>query len=94
MNKYEVIKKPIVTEKGTLLKEAHNVYVFEVATDATKTEIRQSVEALFKVKVSRVTTLSQHGHKKRYGKHHFVSGAWKKAYVTVREGKIEIFEGV
>lgn len=94
MNKEVVIKKPIVTEKGTILKDTRNAYVFEVDASATKVDIKRSVEKLFKVKVSKVTTLNQHGHKKRYGGHHFMSKAWKKAYVTLREGKIEIFEGV
>ncbi len=93
MNKFDVIKKPVVTEKSTLLKEK-NAYVFLVDLAATKPQIKQSVEELYKVKVRDVNVVVQHGHKKHFGKHIGMTPARKKAYVTLSEGKIEIFEGV
>jgi len=94
MNKYNVIKRPLVTEKSSLLKETSNTYVFEVDKKADKILIKKSVEELFKVKVKSVRTLIQRGKLKRYGKDVGRTKAWKKAIVSLAEGKIEIFEGV
>lgn len=93
MSIYEIIKKPIVTEKSSLLKEA-NTYVFEVQTSADKPTIKDSVEKLFNVKVGSVRTLIQRGKLKRFGKGMGRTKAVKKAIVTLTEGKIELFEGV
>jgi len=95
MNQYEVIKRPIVTEKSSLLKETSNTYAFEVDRKATKGEIKSSVEELFKVKVKSVETLIQRGKYKRFFRYQQGrTKPWKKAYVTLTEGKIELFEGV
>lgn len=94
MNKFDVIKRPIVTEKSSALKELKNAYVFEVDRAADKPMIRKSVEALFGVKVARVQTIVVPGKTKRYGQHMGKTKRWKKAVVTLKEGKIEVFDGV
>lgn len=94
MTIYDVIKRPVVTEKSSLLKETANSYVFEVNNRAGKNLIKESVEKLFGVKVSRVNTLVQRGKIKRFGQNVGRTKSWKKAVVTLKEGKIEIFEGV
>lgn len=94
MTIYDVIKKPIVTEKGSRQKELANTYVFEVALAADKALIQKSVEALFKVKVSGVRTNVTPGKDKKFGKATGRTRRWKKAYVTLKEGNIEFFEGV
>lgn len=95
MNAYDIIKRPIVTEKSSLLKERTNTYVFEVAKAADKVAIKASVEKLFNVKVKVVRTLTQRGKLKRFGSSMGRTNAYKKAIVTLAEGnKIELFEGV
>ena len=94
MKIYDVIKRPIVTEKSSLLKEASNAYIFEVDKKADKELIKKSVETAFKVKVQSVRTLIQRGKIKRFAKAVGRTKSWKKAIVTLKEGKIEIFEGV
>ena len=92
---YDVIKKPIVSEKSTLLTESKNAYVFEVAAAANKQEIKQAVEKLFKVKVSSINTQIVQGKLKRTGQFLSKRKNWKKATVTLKEGqKIELFQGV
>lgn len=93
MNVHDVIKRPIVTEKTSLLKE-NNAYVFAVDRRADKSVIKKSVETLFNVRVKSVRTLIQRGKHKRFGKGTGLTRSWKKAVVTLREGKIELFEGV
>jgi len=96
MNTLDVIRGPLITEKTTLLKEDGRTLCFEVATAATKSEIRNAVEQLFKVKVASVRTVSMRGKLKRYGRFEGKRPNWKKAFVTLREGEkmIEFFEGV
>lgn len=92
---FEVIKKPIISEKSTVQNELLNTYAFQVAPKSNKQEIREAVEKLFKVKVESVRTMIVHGKYKRTGR--FVSKRtnWKKALVTLKEGqKIEFFQGV
>ncbi len=89
-----VIRRPIVTEKSTLLKEGRPVYVFEVAKKATKEDVKASVESLFGVKVKAVRTLIQRGKVKRFGSAMGRTAPFKKAYVTLTEGAIQLFEGV
>lgn len=92
---YEIIKRPLVTEKSTELGEKQNAYVFEVLKNASKTEIKEAVEKIFKVKVSGINTMTNHGKSKRSGKHLKKRSNWKKAIVTVPVGqKIEILENV
>ncbi len=89
-----VIKSPLITEKTTDLKEK-NWYVFSVDRTTTKNEIRDSVEKIFKVKVEKVRTLTVAGKVvKKFGRTVGRRSAVKKAYVKLKEGSIELFEGV
>ena len=93
MNLYDVIKKPLLTEKTTLEKDNQNVVTFVVANDANKIEIKQAVEMLFKVKVANVRTAVASGKMKRVGKNMGKRANWKKAYVSLNEGSnIDFFE--
>lgn len=94
MTIYDVIKNPLVTEKSTQLKETQNTYVFCVDAKADKPLIKKSIEQLFKVKVASVRTSIVPGKFKRYGQSYGKAKSWKKAVVTLQEGKIEVFEGV
>lgn len=94
MNEYDVILRPIVTEKSSLLKETGNQYVFEVQRDANKVEIRKAVEKLFKVKVLSVRISNMEGKEKRLGRNVGKKPDWKKAVVKLSpKDKITIFEG-
>jgi len=94
MDIYQIIKRPLVTEKTTLAKEA-NKYHFEVDRRANKIEIGQAVEKLFKVKVLNVRTMNMAGKKKRVGRILGRKRDWKKAIVTLAPGSsIEIFQKV
>ena len=94
MHLYEVLRRPSITEKGTTL-QAEGKYVFEVAGKATKPQIKQAVEAAFKVKVTSVNVMMVPGQKRRMGKRETQEQSWKKAIVTLQSGdKIELFEGV
>ena len=89
---YDVIKRPIISEKSTALAEVGNRYVFEVATASNKQEIRDAVQRLFNVKVREVRTLIVHGKVKRVGRFETKRSNWKKAIVTLAEGqKIDFF---
>jgi large subunit ribosomal protein L23 len=92
---YEVVQRPLLTEKGTRLKEEANQYLFRVAPTATKIEIKQAIEQLFKVKVAEVRTLRMQGKVKRMGRFAGRRAGWKKAIVTLKAGQsIELYEGV
>ncbi len=94
MNAVDVIKGPVITEKGTLVNELGNQVVFRVDPRANKVEIRQAVERLFKVKVEKVRTSRLLGKTRRVGKTAGRKSDWKKAYVTLAEGsRIDFFEG-
>ena len=82
---YDVIRRPIVTEKSTMASEA-NAQVFEVRGDATKPLIKEAVEALFQVKVKAVNTLNAKGKTKRFRGRPGRRSDVKKAYVTLEEG--------
>jgi large subunit ribosomal protein L23 len=84
---YTVIRRPLITEKGMTVKETQNTLVFEVALKATKTEVKQAVETLFKVKVDGVRTATVEGKERRRGKFSGYRADWKKAYVRLREGE-------
>ena len=84
---YEVIKRPIITEKGLTLKENDRTLCFEVDDNASKTQIQEAVEQLFKVKVARVRTMIVPGKMRRRGKYSGYRSDWKKAYVTLLEGE-------
>ena len=92
---YDIIRRPVVTEKSTDLREEADQIVFEVARDANKIEIKQAVEALFKVKVKKVRTIKVRGKNRRLGLSAGKKPDWKKAIVKLRPGDtIQIFEGV
>ena len=93
---HDVIVAPLITEKTTLLKEKGPVLAFRVDRRANKVEIRQAVEALFKVKVARVRTQNAWGKRKRVGRYEGRRSDWKKAYVTLKPGEkpVEYFEAV
>jgi large subunit ribosomal protein L23 len=84
---YTVIRRPLITEKGLGVKETEGTLVFEVAPDATKTEVKQAVETLFKVKVSAVRTSNVLGKERRRGTHTGFRPDWKKAYVRLKAGQ-------
>ena len=84
---YTVIRRPLITEKGMGVKETEGTLVFEVASKATKTEVKQAVEALFKVKVSAVRTANVLGKERRRGKFSGYRPDWKKAYVRLKSGE-------
>ena len=94
MTATDIVLGPVVTEKGTLVNELGNQVVFRVNPRANKVEIRQAIEALFKVKVTKVRTFRQLGKIRRVGRHMGRRPDWKKAYVTLAEGsRIDFFEG-
>ncbi|MHB1021790.1 MAG: 50S ribosomal protein L23 [Acidobacteriaceae bacterium] len=84
---YSVIRRPLITEKGLTVKETEGTLVFEVASGATKTEVKQAVELLFKVKVSGVRTANVEGKERRRGKFAGYRPDWKKAYVRLKAGE-------
>jgi large subunit ribosomal protein L23 len=93
---YHVIKRPVITEKGLTLKESERTLCFEVDENASKRQIQEAVEQLFKVKVQHVRTMVVPGKMRRRGKYSGYRSDWKKAYVTLREGEkmIEYGESV
>jgi len=84
---YTVIRRPLITEKGMTVKETQNTLVFEVAEKATKTEVKQAVETLFKIKVAAVRTAIVEGKERRRGKFSGYRPDWKKAYVRLKDGE-------
>jgi large subunit ribosomal protein L23 len=90
-----VIASPVITEKGTLVNEQGNQFVFKVRRDASKRDIRRAVETMFKVKVEQVRTLNYLGKYRRVGRWAGQRPSWKKAYVTLAQGqRIDFFESV
>ena len=90
----EVIRAPLVSEKGTLLAESTNQVLFKVGPEANKIEVKKAVESLFKVKVVKVRIARYLGKIRRVGRHMGRRPGWKKAYVTLKEGdKIDFFGG-
>ena len=95
MEMYQIIKRPLITEKSTLAREESGKYLFEVDRRANKIEIGEAVEKLFKVKVLDVRVMNVQGKRKRVGKSFGRTQDWKKAVVKLVPGnKIEIVEGV
>jgi large subunit ribosomal protein L23 len=84
---YEVIRRPVITEKGLALKDKDRTLCFEVASASTKQEIRQAVERIFKVRVEGVRTMTVRGKLRRRGRYFGYRPDWKKAYVTLAEGE-------
>lgn len=94
MKQIDVIRRAIVTEKSSILREDKQIVVFEVAKAATKIEIKHAVEHLMGAKVSEVRTSIAHGKVKRQGRFFGQRPDWKKAYVRLRAGEtITDFEG-
>jgi large subunit ribosomal protein L23 len=94
MEARELIKRPLITEKTTILME-ENKYCFLVDPRANKTQIRMAIEEIFKVKVKDVNTYNMLGKVKRMGRYQGRRPSWKRAIVTLEEGsRIEFFEGV
>lgn len=87
MNVYDVIKKPLVTEKGVTKKDGERTLCFQVAASANKIEIRKAVETVFKVKVEEVRTSITAGKLRRRGRFQGYRGDWKKAYVRLKDGQ-------
>ena len=87
MNVYEVIRRPLVTEKGVEKKDSERTLVFEVAREANKTQVKSAVEKLFKVKVEEVRTANFDGKLRRRGRFSGYRSDWKKAYVRLKEGQ-------
>ena len=84
---HQIIIAPVVSEKSSRVAEKRNQAVFKVTHDAQKVEIKQAVEALFKVKVTGVQTLNVKGKTRRFGQSSGRRSDWKKAYVTLAEGQ-------
>ena len=92
---YDIILRPLLTEKGMNLQENVNKYLFEVRKDANKIDVRRAVEKIFKVNVTKVNIIVVPGKWKRVGKFEGRGTGWKKAVVTLKAGdKIEFYEGV
>jgi len=95
LDEYQIIRRPIITEKGTLLKDQNNQLVFEVHPKSNKAEIKKAVEKLFKVTVLSVQTQNRNGKPKRVGRSVGRRKNWKKAVITLKEGhRVDFFEGV
>jgi large subunit ribosomal protein L23 len=97
MNSNVIIRRPIVTEKSTTLREAgQNVIAFEVDTRANKIQVKTAVEELFKVKVEEVRLFNVRGKMKRMGRYEGKRRDWRKAYVRLKAGEKapDFFEGV
>jgi large subunit ribosomal protein L23 len=93
---HQIIRRPVVTEKTTNLRESGNVIAFEVDVNANKIEVRRAVEDLFKVKVADVRIFNVRGKMKRMGRYEGKRRDWRKAYVRLQEGQKapDFFEGV
>lgn len=91
----DVIRRPLITEKSTGLREERNIVAFEVDRRANKIEVKRAVENQFKVEVAEVRIANMHGKERRQGRYAGRRPDWKKAYVRLTGDKtIEFFEGV
>ena len=87
MNLYEVIQRPLVTEKGVAKKDYERTLCFQVHPEANKTQVKAAVEKLFKVKVDEVRTATFEGKLRRRGRFSGYRADWKKAYVKLKAGE-------
>ena len=95
MHSYEVLRRPILTEKTSYQADELGRYTFEVDVRANKQQIRSAVEGVFDVTVEQVRVMNVHGKTRRFGRHVGRTSEWKKAIVTLAEGEsISFFEGV
>lgn len=93
MHPYEILIRPIISEKSTMLGTQHQ-YTFEIAKPANKAEVKEAVEMAFKVNVLDVNVIHVPGKMRRMGRHRGYTPSWKKAVVTIRsDQRIELFEG-
>jgi large subunit ribosomal protein L23 len=94
VNRFEIIKRPLDTEKLDRMRDRENKFAFEIDMKANKTEVKQAIEQLFKVKVLDVKTAIVRGKFRRLGRTQGQRPNWKKAVVTLKEGDaIQLFEG-
>jgi large subunit ribosomal protein L23 len=94
MNRFDVIKRPLDTEKLDRMRDRENKFAFEIDMKANKTEVKQAIENLFKVKVLDIKTAIVRGKYRRIGRSEGKRPNWKKAVVTLKEGDaISLFEG-
>ena len=84
---FDVILRPVITEKGLMLKEDDRTLCFEVSEGSSKRQIQEAIERIFKVKVQHVRTMKVPGKMRRRGRYAGYRPDWKKAYVTLREGE-------
>ena len=84
---YQIIRRQVITEKGLVVKETESTLVFEVAARATKTEVKEAVQTIFKVKVASVRTANFAGKERRRGRFAGYRPDWKKAYVRLKPGE-------
>ena len=90
-----IIRRAMITEKGSRMREKQNRYVFQVSTDANKIEIKDAIQSIFKVVVLDVHTINVEGKLKRLGRTAGRRSSWKKAIVTLKEGQtIELFDQI
>ncbi|MCK5064911.1 MAG: 50S ribosomal protein L23 [Candidatus Fermentibacteraceae bacterium] len=95
MDARQIIIRPIVTEKSTVIRDISNQYSFRVIPRASKGQITSAIEELFDVRVTKIRTISMQGKMKRLGRNVGRKASWKKAIVTLAEGDtIDFFEGV
>jgi len=95
MHLYEVLRRPLITEKNTAIQAPQGKYAFEVAGEANKEQVKLAVEKAFKVSVMQVNVMTVPGKGRRMRGRGVMSPSWKKAIVTLKPGdKIELFEGV
>jgi large subunit ribosomal protein L23 len=96
MRVQEIIRRPLITEKSSVMREADNIVAFEVHRSANKIQVLRAVEAQFKVKVAEVRIANCHGKVRRQGRTSGRRPDWKKAYVRLVAGQkpIEFFEGM
>ena len=94
-NLFQLIRSPLITEKGTLVSEIANQVLFRVRPEASKNEINRAIESIFKVKVEKVRTINYMGKSRRVGRSIGKRPDWKKAYVTLAEGqRIDFFDNM
>ncbi len=91
---HDILLRPVITERTARLNAEENTYVFRVGDDANKVQIKEAVEQVFGVRVSRVRTARMPGKPKRFGRHRGRTSAWKKAFITLAEGDtLNFYEG-
>lgn len=94
-DQFKVIKRPLLTEKSDSLRETENQYCFEVDVEATKHDVKEAIEGLFGVRVTKVRMQNRLGKLKRLGRNQGRRASWKKAFVSLAaDNHIELFEGI